>query len=215
MVDIEDLKIYFFDSFLSTEQIEESVTINGYNNWKIGEIVMSTGVGQNGSSHIFYDNKIFNPKYSELIFKLRMNSIENVKAFFGFRSNITEPEKTMTESHVGILIDSGKVYFTSASEDINNPGQQITEITGLDMTKVYEFKIAGDKLFIKPLPQVESYLGMPTIKRVEREFKLVMQNSTHGPDDQYHWITLFIKNTTNAEKLLYLNRIIYKEEYPD
>lgn len=210
-LDIEDLKIYFYDMFLTTESILERLTGDAYNEWRAGEIIMSTGIPEGGSSHLHYDNQIFNPTYAEIIFKLRLSSIADMKGFFGFRSNLTEPTIDMVESHAGILMDSGKIYFSSG----DGYSQQRVEIVGLDIKKIYEFKIAFDKLYIKPLPQVEQYLGLPTIRRVERVWALVQQNSTYPPDDRYHWITLYMKNKVSAEKLLYLNRIVYKEEYPD
>jgi len=213
--DIEDPKIYFFDSFLPTMQTNEIKAVNGYSETALGEIVLSTGVGQGGYDHLYYDSKIFNPKFSDLIFKLRISDLTDVKAFIGFRTNITAPDINMVESHVGILIwqvaGATKIYFSSA-DGVN---QQKVELEGLNMEDVYEFKISFDKLYFKPLPQVESYLGMPTIKRVERVYTLLQQNSTWTAEDQVHWIALYIENTTNAERLIYLNRIIYKEEYAD
>jgi len=215
VADVEDLKIYFYDNFLTTESILESKEKDAYVNWLLGELQISTGIESGGSEHLYYDNEIFNPMYSELIVKLRMNSLNDVKAFFGFRQNITEPDDTMLESHCGIYVKNGKVYFTTGCLVGMDYYQQKTEIVGLDMTKTYEFKFAYDKLYIKPLPQTEQYLGLPTIKAVERVWKLLLQNSTYPPNNQYHWITAFIKNNVGSEKVLYLNRIIYKEEYAD
>jgi len=215
MTDIEDNKIYFEDSFLSTETIEEVTTQDAYTNWNLAEIQMSTGVASTGSDFIYYSSKAFNPTYGELTFKLRMSSAADCFAFFGFKENLTAPTEVMAESHIGIMISGGKLYLSSASEDIHHAGQERLEIVGLDMTKVYEFKIAGNKVYYKPLPQVEVYLGMPTIKTAVREWHLLGELSNYTPDNQVHYICLYIKNTTGTEKLIYLNRIIYKEAYAD
>jgi len=207
----EDLKIYFYDMFLSSEMLTEELTLEAYNVYDLGEIQMSTGIQANSTSNIYYERKEFNPRYSELTIKLRLDSVDDVFAFFGFRSNNTDPTASMTESHIGIMIESGKVYVSSADDD----HQQKTEIISLDMTKLYEFKFLYDKLYIKPLPYLVEELGLPVVMDTSRKWGLLQQNSTYPPLNQMHFIEFFIKSTTNTEKNIYLNRVIYKEEYPD
>lgn len=212
---VEDLKTYFYDMFNSTEQINEETTEEAYNIWEIGEITMSTGIPEGGYSMIYYNKAIFNPKHADVVFKLRLTSSQDVKAFFGFRTNITEPDINMTESHIGVLVwnDGGKtrVYLTSG----NGRNQQKTEILGLDITETYEFMISEYGLYIRPTPKTITINGTPTDITVDRTWKQYTRNTTISPINTKHYISIYIKNLTNTEKILYLNKIIYKEKYAD
>jgi len=211
----DDYKIIFFDCFLTSEMIDFTFAVNGYANKKLTNISLSTGVGEGGSVLMSYNKAAFNPTYGELVFKLSFNSKENVKAFLGFRSNLTEPTSVMTESHSGIFVEQvgekTKVYYTTANEE----SQQKVEIVTLDITKVYEFKIAGNQLYYRPVPEVVQYLGLPHVEPGSREWKLIQSNDTYPPKDNLHYITFYIKNTTNDEKIINLNKISYKEVHPD
>jgi len=212
---IEDLKIYFYDMFNSTEQIEEKTTAEAYNIWEIGEITMSSGIPTGGYSMIYYNKAIFNPKYADVIFKLRLTSSKDIKAFFGFRTNITEPDINMTESHIGVLIwnvgGKTRVYLSSG----NGSNQQKTEISGLDLTETYEFMLSEYGLYIRPTPKTLIIHGIPTDISVDRTWKQYTRNTTITPINTKHYLTIYIGNLTNAEKILYLNKIIYKEKYAD
>jgi hypothetical protein len=209
--DVENLKIYFDDCFLSTEQFEEKVTGDGYTNIYPTEALISSGIASGSTAGLYYCFKTFNPTYAELVIKLCMNTIKDCVAFWGFKSTIEEPTSTMRESHIGLMVENGKLYFTSANGD----NQQKVQITGIDVTKTYMYKITNNTLFIKPLPQIETYLGLPTIKSVKMEWNKVQENKTYPPDDIVHYILFFIKNTAGTERYIRLNRVIYKEDYAD
>ena len=209
--DIEDLKIWFYDSFLSKDQFQSVKYGTGDITFKPTEIKVSAGITTDSYSYLYYNNIAFNPKYSELILKLNINSKINVKAFWGFKKTLTEPSLNMTETHAGFLIINNKMYITSADGE----NQQKAQIVGFDPTKIYEYKIKYNKFYYKPLPQVITYLGLPYIERVKREWKLIQINSTYPPEDETHYIFVYVKTSEPSEKYILLNRVIYKEEYPD
>lgn len=211
MVDIEDLKIYFYDTFLATDQFEEETTGTGYIVKKPSEIKMSGGVTSGSSAFLNYKGIFFNPKYAEAIFKIHLSSKDDVVAFWGFKSSLNAPIDPMTESHVGFLIMDNKVYLSSA----DGYNQQKTEIGTIDVTKVYEYKIKDNAFYYKPLPQIESYLGLPYFDRVERTWRHLQTNTNYGPEDKVHYLVLYLQNNTLLQNFLYINKVIYKEEYAD
>jgi hypothetical protein len=211
MEDTEEYKTYFDDCFLSTAQFNKVKKEEGNTTERIGELTLNTGIKEGGSVLMDYNNIIFNPLYSELITKVRLSGKKNILAFFGFKENLTEPKETMTESHAGFLVSNGKVYVSTG----NGANQQKTHIQGLDLTKVYEYKIKYNEFYIKPLPSIVTYLGLPIVKEELREFKMIQKNTNYKPKNQVHYIVFFIKNTTGEEKYLRLERVIYKENYPE
>lgn len=208
---VDDLKIYFYDTFLSVDQFEEQTNLTGFIVKKPTEIKMSGGVTANSYALLNYKGNYFNPKYSEALFKLHLNSKQDIIAFWGFKESLDPPTDPMIENHAGFLIMDDTVYLTTG-DGVN---QQKTPIVTIDVTKVYEYKIKFNKFYYKPLPQIESYLGMPTIDRVERTWRHLQTNSNYPPSDQVHYLMIYIGNSVTAQKLLYLNKVIYKEEYAD
>jgi hypothetical protein len=207
----EELKTYFWDSFLSTDTMIFIYTGQGFAVGEITNLELHTGIVSPGSALMKYNRQAFNPHYSEVIFKMRFNSEENLLAFFGYEDGMGAISEDMTHSHVGIVVKDGKVYFSSA----DGGNQQRTEIVGLDLTKNYEFKIIKTELWVKELPQVVSYLGLPKVEYAAREWRKVAENDTYTADDKEHFLKIFIENSTNADKYITCNRIIYKEVYPD
>ena len=211
MVDSEDLKIYFYDSFLSSDQFDEETNGTGYITIKPTEILLHGGVTSNSYALLNYSYNNFNPVYAELILKLHFASKTNIIAFVGFKETLDEPTDPMTESHLGIFIKDNKFYFSSA----NSLSQQKVEIPTIDVTKVYEYKLTNNSLYYKPLPQAESYLGLPTFTTAERVFHHLQNNSTYPPEDKVHYLVFYIKNTSTSARYIKLYKVIYKEEYAD
>lgn len=210
-LDIEDLKIYFYDTFLSTDQFDTETIGTAQILFRPSDTKISAGVTQNSYALVNYKGISFNPLYSEIIFKLRLNSKRDLVAFWGFKSTLSEPTLNMTESHCGFLIYNNKTYFTSA----DGYTQQLVEVNTIDPTLMYEYKIKYNEFYYKPLPQVETYLGLPSVRAVDRVWKLLQTNSIYAPENKTHYIMIFIKNKTTTEKYISLNRVIYKEEYAD
>ena len=208
---IEELKTYFYDSFLSTESLEFENELTGYDNMSATNAEIHTGRSSPSWSLMYYDRQAFNPIYGEIIFKVRINSQENVLAFFGYLGDLTIISEDMITSHIGIIVHDGHVFFSSA----NGSYQEKVEIMGLDLTKVYEIKISELAISIKPLPQVISYLGLPEVEYAPREWRKIGELTTYIPKDLMHYIAAYVENSTNADKYLTFNRIIYKERYAD
>lgn len=211
MVDIEDLKIYFFDSFLNSDQFESLTSGDAYYNHAPTDLLLNAGTVENSYIRLNYIGNNYNPLYSEIVFKLNLSSKDNIFAFWGFKKTLDAPTENMTESHAGFMIINNKVYLTTADGD----NQQKVEIVTIDITKVYEYMIKFNQFSYKPLPQVEIYLGMPSISRVARVWKLLQTNSTYPPENEVHYIMMYLQNKTIIQKTLNINRIIYKEEYAD
>ena len=207
----EDLNKYLYDEFYSTEMIEYVATNQAGVIPKIFELEINTNSISNSLAQIFYNNNYFNPVYGEAVWKLRVNSMKDCFAFFGFKETTAEPTYNMTESHSGYMIYNGKLYASVADGNT----QQRVEIVGIDMTRVENYKIAYNKFSIQPLPVVEEELGLPTIYSVDRTWKEMTMLSVNPPENMVHYIVVSIKNSTNEAKYIKLNRFIYKEVYAD
>lgn len=210
-LDIEDLKIYFYDTFLSTDQFDEEVSGTGYIHKNPCEIKLHGGVTSGSTARINYKTVFGNPRYGELIMKMILSSKENIIAFWGFKETLDPPALDMVESHAGFLIINNKIYFSTG----DGYNQQRVEVVTIDTTLMYEYKIKFNEFYYKPLPQVIDYLGIPTVTRVEREWKLLQTNSTYVPENETHYIMIYLENLTTTTKYINVDRIIYKEEYAD
>lgn len=215
----EDLNKFLYDNYYSTEQLNETVTNTGYTRVHIFELSQETGVTQNSINMIYYNYPYFNPLYSEAVWKCYMNSMDDCQAFFGFKETTVEPtfpsDGAMVESHVGFMIDDGKLYASVA----DGTSQQYVEIVGIDTTRVQNYKIAYNRFFIEALPEVRETMGIPgvltTFPLINREFVEMTQLSNYPPQNQVHYIVQYIKNSVNEDKRLIFNRFIYREVYAD
>lgn len=207
----EDLKIYFDDCFLSTEQITDIETGTATVETEITELIHETGSTQNSVSETYYNLNIFNPIYASAIFKIYLSSMNDVFSFFGFKETTAEPTFAMTESHSGIMCYNGKMYVSCA----DGFTQQRIEIPTIDMTEVKNYKIEFNKFYMQPLPQIEEILGIPNILSVNRIWGLVATCDSYPPINQVHYLFNYIKNSVNSTKRMTINRFIYKEVYAD
>ena len=217
--DTEDLNKYFYDNFSTTERIEETTTQTGDVETAIFEQTLSTGVTASSICMTNYDYNYFNPTYGEAVWKLRVNSMDNAKVFFGFKETTAAPifpsEGQMTESHLGFMLDweNGACHLYASCSD--GTTQRKVEIVGIDMTRVENYKISANKFSIMPLPYVEEELGLPHVYSIDRKWREVVDLSAYPAENKVHWIVQYIKNLTGEEKYLKINRFIYKEVYAD
>lgn len=217
--DAEDLNKYLYDEYYSTETLDLTVTGTGYLRNNIFNLSQETGVTENSICMINYNLNYFNPLYAEAVWKCYMNSMNNVKAFFGFKKTLAEPifpsDGPMVESHSGFMIDEGKLYASVA----DGTTQQYVEIVGIDMTRVQNYKIEYNKFYLQPLPITQETLGIPgiltTFPEIERVWKLKTTLSNFPPENIVHYIVQYIKNNVGADKRIIFNRFIYKEVYAD
>lgn len=207
----EDLNKYIYDNYYSTEQLILNATGTGYLRNHIFELAHETGVTANSICMTNYNLPYFNPLYAEAVWKCYMDNEDDCFVFFGFKETTAEPTYAMTESHAGFMINEGKLYASVADGD----SQQRTEIIGIDLTRVQNYKIAYDRFYIMPLPIIEEQLGLPTILSVDRTWKLITTLSNFPPENQVHYIVQYIKNFVNKDKIIRFNRFIYKEVYAD
>ena len=215
----EDLKIYLYDSYVSTEDIVEVSTGTGIATPKVTELLQETGITQNSECLLYYDNNTFNPLYARAIWKMRMNSMDDCFAFFGFKESTGVPTPNMIESHAGFMIytdpadpaQKGKLYASVA----DGYHQQRVEIVGIDCVRVENFMIQFCKFSVMPLPATEEQLGLPLVLSIDRKWKLMQSLDTYPPINEVHYLMQYIKNTVNESKTIAFNRLIYSEVYAD
>jgi len=211
----EDLNKYLYDNYYSTENLEY-LTVSakpgtGEITSKIFELELNTGVTANSIAMVNYNNILMNPYYAEAVWKMYMNSMDDVFCFFGFKETLSEPTYNMIESHAGFMIYNGKLYASVA----NGYDQQRVELVGIDCTRVENFKIENYKFFIMPLPEVEESLGLPRTISIKRVWKEYTSLSNFPPENMNHHIVQYITNYVGATKFIKFNRFIYKEVYAD
>ncbi len=177
---------------------------------------LETGVTLGSSCMTNYDIASFNPLYAEAVWKLYASSMNDCFMFWGFKETLSAPTFDMTESHVGFMVEDGKLYASVA----DGAEQQRIELIGIDVTRVENYKIAYNRFFVEPLPAVEEQLGLPgiltTFPYIKREWVEITQLTNYPPQNQAHYIMQYINNgQNNLDKKLTFNKFIYKEVYAD
>ena len=212
----EDLNIFLYDNFYSTEHIELTTTVTGFLLNKIFEMKLTTGTTLSSTCMTNYDTPNFNPLYGEAVWKCFSSSMDDCFIFWGFKESLAEPTFDMSESHAGFMVEDGKLYASVA----DGTEQQRVEIIGVDVVRVENYKINYNRFFVQPLPLVEEQLGLPgvltTFPTINREWVEITQLSNFPPENKTHYIVQYINNgKNNLDKQFTLNRFIYKEVYAD
>lgn len=202
---------FMFDNFSSTEALIFTKTGTAEVDKRWGDLTLNTGILENSTLKARYNMNLFNICYGQAYFNLYFNSIKDVFGFFGFKITPENPTSTMTEEHAGVMIENGKVYFSTS----NGSRQQKVEITGIDPTRDMVYKIEYDKLFTFPLPQKIPYFDTFHIITPDRVWTLRQQNSTYPPKDTSYYCMFFIKNLVGLNKFLKVKKFIYGERYVD
>jgi len=213
------LKTYFHDPFLASEHITTAVTQTGAVTLNLAQALVATGVQSWSEARANYDREYFNPLYSKLYFKARLNDIDAVTLFMGFKSTLAAPAWGMTETCAGILIDGKNApkvpYFYTAS----GSNYQATPILGMDMTRWLTYEIDGFKFRYYSLPYTVPYFDenvLPGIKQgIIRKWSGITTNGSTFPDDTMHYIVFYVKNHTGFNKYVELQFVNYAEVYPD
>lgn len=206
-----DFKRFIYDPFLSTENLIFTKTGTADETRMLHELKLSTGLLEGSTLKLRYNNNIFNPWYSEAYFHVILNSMKDVFVFFGFKETVEDPTSVMVENHIGVMVENEKLYFSSA----NGSYQQKVEVSGIDMTTDFIYKIVGSKLYTFPLPQIIPYFDTFHIITPDRVWSLKQDNSTYPPEDSVYNCVFFIKNTVGIEKFIKLKKFVYGEEYAD
>lgn len=229
------LKTYFHDCFLSTEQLGMAAAQTGEITTGLGQLIISTGVQQASTARVNYQRKIFNPLYSKLYFKMRLNSMDDVFMFAGLTTTLDEPEWTKAlptpdwakHSHTGLMVKDGTLYFVTGSAYVPPvvpppawaTPVQVTPIADIDMRRWLVFRIEGDRFSWYSLPYTVPYFDkdvLPGLKQgMIRKWSAVYTNGSARPDDTAHYMVFFVKNTTGHTKYMEIQKINYAEVYPD
>ncbi|MHA1228363.1 MAG: hypothetical protein ACTSPV_16645 [Candidatus Hodarchaeales archaeon] len=195
---IEDFGVknnyWILENFQSTEQINTAVTQTAVINPLLHEFTLRTGVQEGSEARAYYERNIFNPVYAKALFRLYMNDMKDCFAFFGFKQSNSAPTYNMAESHVGFMVNDGVLYFSSARDDVDNPGQQRQPIVNID---------------------IEEQLGLPVVVPVTRKWSQPLTNGTYPPEDRMHHLLFYIKNNVGKDKYLRVRKLVYWEDYAD
>ncbi|MFA5084083.1 MAG: hypothetical protein WC475_01695 [Candidatus Paceibacterota bacterium] len=189
----------------------------------IMNLKLSSGLLSASSIKARYNLNIFNITLARAFFHLQFSDTENIQAFFGFKETSEDPifgaSGGMVEYHVGVMIEPDitnalngpKVYFSTG----DGTAQQKVEILGIDATRDYIYKIAGNKLYTMPLPEVVPYFGSFQILDANRIWTLKQENSGALPFDTSYYCMFYLKNLTNEEKNVRIKALTYGEDYAD
>lgn len=213
------LKTYFHDPFLSSEHITSAVTQTGYVYKNLAQLKVETGVQEASEARANYDREFFNPLYSILRFKMRLNSMADTFMFAGFKSTLAAPTWHMTETHAGIMLYDGTCYFVTGNGDPGSPFYQVTPIADIDMTRWLIYEIEGHTFRWYSLPYTVPYFDknvLPGIKQgIIRKWSGLYTNGSVLPDDTMHYLVFYIKNNVGQNKYLELQHATFSEVYPD
>lgn len=205
------LRRFFHDTFLSTEMLTEVDVGSGAVVAEPFELQLATGATDASSVMVYYDSAFMNPWYATLIWKMQLSSAANVFAFVGMKETTGAPTSVMVESHIGVMVENGKMYFSSA----DGYDQQKTEITGYEITDALLFRLDVRKLAIRPVPVQFNLFDSFRYEQLGRKWSNENDNGTSPPKDEEHYFVFYIGNTTAADKKLYVNHVTYGEIYAD
>ena len=208
---------------MSTENIVQATTDTGYIYTYNQLVKMETGIQSGSTARINYVRSAFNPLYSKLYFKMRLNDMDGVTMFAGLKHGIDAPYWGMTDSCAGIYIDwkndAQTLYFYTANGDSDYPNFQATPIKDIDMTRWLVFEIDGYKMRYYSLPYTVPYFdeNVPDGLRqgIIRKWSNVYTNGSYIPNDSMHYIYFYIQNHTGDNKFIEIQKINYAEVYPD
>ena len=217
------LKTYFHDPFLSHDHIDTSVVQTASVTENVTQLLLATGVQEASDVRANYDRTFFNPRYGTLRVKVRLNSMADSFAFFGFKSTLADPSWQMTESHAGVMLYNGVMHaVTGGSLKGNPPGvvdYQVTPLMDLDATRWIVYEIEFNKIRWYSTPYTVPYFDKnvpPKLKQgIIRKWSLPYVNGVVLPQDELHYIVFYVKNEVGTNKSLEVQHVTYSEVYPD
>ena len=212
-------KMFFFDNFQTHDEISDGTTGSGSIVHNIRELSLRANLISNSEAYTYYSTQLFNPLHSRLLMRLRLNSMKDIIAFWGFRQLATAPTWNMTESHAGFMIYEGKLYTVTGDDGDPSANYKAVTVSDIDCTRDLLYEIRGDQFRWYSIPFVEAEfqdLVAPAFEKVNfRKWSPTYSNATIQPQDQVHYIYAYIKNLTNEQKYMDIKNICYQEEYSD
>jgi len=223
MTDVDELakllitgnKIFHYDNFAGTEHLGETLVSTGAVTRNLQSVLLETGVYSPSSARVYYTTPIFNPKLSSLFFKARFSSGSDVLAYAGFTESLANPVHDSVETHAGLLIYNGGVYFSSGHTHGTAAKFRNVRISGIDPTRWLVYKISGHEFSWFPLPVVVPYFDDFIVSKPGNVWSNVTRNSDAQPLNQAHYFQAFIQNETNENKTFELEKLLHVERQPD
>jgi len=203
------------DNFLSADALNRTVTGSSVITPRLFETILQTGILQGSTARVNYNSNYFNPHFSTTLFRLNMDSISDAFMYVGFKASLAAPSFDMTESHAGLVLHNGSLYFSTGNESGVSAGYINTNLSGIDLTKDNIFKIEYNKLSVMPMPQRFPYFGGFTKVEADRVWTQKALNSSFPPDDTMHYFVIYLKNLTSTNVALYFRKFAYIESYAD
>jgi len=216
-------KYDFTDFFLGSGVIDSATTGTGSASVEIGQWLASTGITALSSSMSYYMRQIFNPRYGRLLIKARVSDMTSCDMFIGFKSSLSPPSWGMTESCAGIYINSvqqnGTAYWYVGNGSTSAPRFKAVALKGLDMTDWLIFDISSKGVRWWAVPEAVPYFDTEAISELEaakqRRWSDLVQAGGELPGDELHYVLLYVKNKTGATRYVEVQKLAYKEDYPD
>jgi hypothetical protein len=217
------LKTWFHDCFLGDARMDTSVNQTGSVTQDVASLLLNTGVQQGSFARANYSRSFFNPRYAALRAKLRLNGMDDVTAFVGFKSTLTAPVWGMTESCAGLFIDAGNdngvLYWYTGNGSLAEPAYQATPVMDVDMTRWLVFELEHHRMRYYSLPYTVPYFDknvLPGIKQgIIRKWSGTYANGTTLPGDEMHYLVFYVSNATGYVRTLEAQYVDYSEVYPD
>lgn len=202
---------FFYNNFSYHDHISSAVTQTGAVTFNQNSCLLETGIQSGSVARIYYTNPVFNPKFSILQIKSVLSSMKDCEVFLGFFDATLHPSSILAEPQAVFYVNGGNVYAVTGS----TTAYQRTQISDVDWTNNFLFKIENYNFYTRPLPIRYPFFDGFRTEIPSRSWTLGASNSKAPPEDQYYSIVAQIKNTTGENKTLELKHITYSEEYAD
>lgn len=206
---------FLHDIFLSSEPYDTAVTGTGSVQIRMADTIMSTGILSTSTARLNYTYSLFNPRYSTVFIRERVNSMKDTLVYFGFMETLETPSLTMTQSHAGVFISDGVAYWSVGNGSSISPTYRNISMPALDFTRDIIVKQHPSGMQYYPLPVVQPYFEQQPVKSELRKWSNNYSTGSLLPKDQAHYFVWFIKNTTGIAKLAYIKNFTINEEHRD
>lgn len=214
-----DSKIFFHENFHTHDHITEAPTGSGEISITPRSMLLQTQLIANSTCRTNYVSELYNPRYSRTLIRLRLNSMEDVFAYWGLKTTIADPTWQMTVSNAGFMLYDGKLYAVTGDSGTPSANYRTVQIGDIDATRDLLYEIRDYDFRWYSIPLLEPYLDEliePELEKIRfRKWSNKYSCATVQPLNQVHYLMFFIKNLTNANKYLEVKSVTYHEEYSD
>jgi len=212
-------KIFFHDNYHSGDHITEAVTGSGEAAVTPRSMLLKTQLISGSTSRTNYYSSLYNPRYSRALIRLRLGSMSDVFAFWGFKDTLDAPAWNMTESHAGFMLYQGNLYAVTGDGGSPSANKKQVIVSGIDCTRDLVYEISDYNFRWYSVPYLTSYFDEqvePSLEKIRfRKWSPTYSCATIQPQNKVHYLLFYIENLVNSNRYMEVKSLTYHEEFSD